>query len=161
MHDVIQWMISSSLNHFINSYSWIWPALESLHFIGLCMLVGSLLVVDLKIIGFNKGTFFGSIKNFIFVTLIGFTINLITGIAFLFGDPNRYFFNPSFQLKMLLIFLAIVNALYLSFRMHKIKLVGQMYQSTSTPIDIKIVAGFSLILWACVIVLGRFIPYVE
>ncbi|AMX01923.1 DUF6644 family protein [Microbulbifer thermotolerans] len=161
MQDVINWMISSSTYDYINAHSWVWPTLESLHFIGLCLLFGSLIVVDLKIIGFAQETPFKAVDNFIFVTLIGLTINIATGIFFLFGDPSRYFINPSFKIKISLIFFAIINALYLSLRLRSIKRGNNQSNVIYFPIDVKIVAGLSLLLWTGVMIFGRLIPYME
>ncbi|MBU2977769.1 DUF6644 family protein [Alteromonas sp. C1M14] len=157
------WMLASSLYQYIQNQMWVWPTLESLHFVGLCLLYGSLLIVDLRLAGLFRGISVANVSRFIPLTLIGFFINLTTGILFIFGDPQRYFINPSFQLKMLCVLLACINAGFLSV------LLGR-YQSRSNrdakdtthlPISIKLSAILSLGLWTAVIVLGRFIPYVE
>lgn len=171
LQTLANWMSDSTLNHYISVYSWIWPALESLHFIGLCLLFGSLLVIDLRIIGFASHASLKAIEKFIVITLVGFGINLVTGVLFLFGDPSRYFVNPAFQIKILLILLAIMNALYFPYRMrhHRTHIANirmkknhiEQSHNTPLPLDLKCVAGLSLLLWIGVIILGRLIPYVE
>lgn len=152
---IAEWMSDTSLNHYIVNHSYVWPTLECLHFIGLCLLFGSLLLIDLRALGVASTLPFSAVEKFILVSISGFGINLITGIAFLFGDPGRYFENPSFQLKMLCILLALLNALYFSWRMKKRSDIEKF------SVDMKFAAGFSLVLWIAVIVFGRLIPYVE
>jgi hypothetical protein len=125
------------------------------------MLFGSLLIVDLRLIGFAGNLSFQSFAKLIRLTVIGFGINLTTGVIFLFGDPERYFINIAFKIKMLLILVALVNALYVPFRLKKIPNNPFQTGNSSIPIDIKLVACMSLLLWTSVIILGRFIPYVE
>lgn len=164
VHSIVQWMSESEFNHYIVTHSYVWPTLESLHFIGLCLLFGSLLLIDLRALGVAQTVPFSAFEKFIIVSITGFLINLTTGIAFLFGDPDRYFVNPSFQLKMLCILLALLNALYFSLRMKKHSESFSPEQGESDmalPVDMKIAAGLSLVLWVAVIVFGRFIPYVE
>ncbi|MGJ8647025.1 MAG: hypothetical protein ACSHXJ_09020 [Marinomonas colpomeniae] len=167
---IVQWMSESALNHYIVTHSYVWPTLESLHFIGLCLLFGSLLLIDLRALGVAKTVPFEAVEKFLLVSITGFMINLTTGIAFLFGDPSRYFVNPSFQLKMLCIILALLNALYFSLQMKKHNESFSIEQEESEtelpvgiilPINMKWAAGLSLALWVAVIVFGRLIPYVE
>lgn len=148
-----QWMSESALHHYIVAHSYVWPTLESLHFIGLCLLFGSLLLIDLRALGVSAATPFEVVEKFLFVAITGFVINLSTGIAFLFGDPERYFDNPSFQLKMVCIVLALLNAVYFSLSMKK--------RHKRITVDMKWAAALSLVLWVAVIVFGRLIPYVE
>ena len=93
------------------------------------------------------------------LVLIAFSINLLTGLAFILADPYRYFYNLAFQWKIGLIFLAGVNALWFWFGEHrKLVLLGPGEQA---DFPAKVIAGLSLVIWVAVIVLGRLIPYLE
>lgn len=151
---LIAWLGSSALNQYIVSHSYVWPTLESLHFIGLSLLFGAMLVIDLSVLGLAGKVSFTSLKKFVLVSVVGFMINLITGIGFIFGDPSRYFSNPSFVLKMLCVWLALLNAWYFSAKVRSLS-------SQGFPLSLKMSAGASLALWCLVLILGRFIPYVE
>ena len=50
MNEIIDWLTATPLNSFITNNSWVWPTLESIHFLGLCLLFGSLLIIDLSLI---------------------------------------------------------------------------------------------------------------
>ncbi len=160
MQSVIQMLESTALHQYIQSQAWLWPTLEMFHFLGLCLLLGSLLIIDLSVIGFARDISLRLVDKFIIATLIGFAINAITGTLFVVGDPARYFVNIAFRIKMLLIVIAGLNALYFTFRVRpKIKAGANNFHDLS--IDARLSTALSLTLWTSVIVLGRFIPYVE
>lgn len=160
METMIDVLSNSALNHFITSHSWVWPTLEMFHFLGLCLLLGSLLIVDLSVIGFAPNISLRLVDKFIIATLIGFAINAATGLLFVVGDPGRYFVNIAFRLKMPLIVIAGLNALYFTFRVRpKIQAGANNFNELS--IDARLSTALSLCLWTSIIVLGRFIPYVE
>ena len=99
------------------------------------------------------------IETFMVLAVIGFAINLITGIFFLIGDPDRYLPNIAFRIKMVLIVIAGLNVAYYAWRLRSQILSGlEVAEQTGGT---RLVASLSLILWTCIIVLGRIIPYVE
>jgi len=155
-------MLSTPIYNYIQSHGWVWPTLESAHFIGLCLLFGSLLIVDLRLIGAFKSIPINAITKYTGFAVLGFLINVITGVLFVFGDPQRYFINVAFQLKMLCIVLAIMNVAYLFLQL---KFNEGKSAPSSVPfnsrISVKFTAAMSLVFWTSVIVLGRLIPYVE
>src|SRR5688572_33077422 len=73
--------------------------------------MGSLLIMDLRLIGFNKIIPLQAVHSLMPVAIVSFAINTITGFGFLFGDPYTYFANWAFWAKMLLIVLAGLNFL--------------------------------------------------
>ena len=159
MNDVIEWLTATPLNTFITSNSWVWPTMEMIHFFGLCLLFGSLLIIDLRTLGFARKLPILSIDVFITLTLIGFILNLVTGALFVVGDPGRYFVNIAFKIKMGIIVVAGINALIYMLSIQPKIHAGA--DSKDLPAYAKIVALTSLVIWTSVIVLGRMIAYVE
>ncbi len=159
MESLINWLNSTALNKFIMSEAWLWPSLEIAHFFGLCLLLGSLIIFDLRMIGIAKAVPLKSIETFMTVALIGFLINLFTGIIFIVGDPDRYIPNIAFRLKMLLMVVAGLNVAYYMRRLRPQVLDG--IEGDEISGGARYVAALSLFLWTSIIVLGRIIPYVE
>ena len=159
MDRVLTWMESSAPAHFVVDNSWVFPTLETLHFIGLILLFGSMCMIDLRFMGFARHIPREAVLRFIPVALLGFLINLTTGILFLFSDPFRYYPNLSFRLKMLAVLLAGLNAIWFKF------VLGPGTPSLGNSDNpgplLKAIAALSLLLWTSVIVLGRMIPYLE
>jgi len=154
---IIAWLDASAINGWVTGYVWVWPAMEVLHFVGLCLLMGALLVIDLGLIGVIKNFAPKATHALLKIVFIGFALNLITGLLFIFGDPGRYFINIGFQIKIALIVLAGVNALwYLRRIAPKVDRLDTFQANTET----KVVGALSLLLWFGVLMMGRLIPYV-
>ena len=158
MNDLLFRIETSALGQLMRDSIWLFPMAEILHFMGLSLLIGSLLVVDCRLLGFARGFPVESVYKFLPLALAGFSINLVTGIMFFFSDPFRYYPNIAFRIKMLFIILAGLNALYFAMTVHG-KSAGAGGGEAGT--DIKTVSTLSLLFWIGVIILGRFIPYVE
>ena len=158
MHDLLLGIETSVLGQVMRDSVWLFPMAEILHFMGLSLLIGSLLVVDCRLLGYVRGFSVEAVYKFLPLALAGFTINLITGTMFFFSDPFRYYPNIAFRIKMLLIILAGLNALYFAMTARG-KSAGAGGGEAGT--DIKTVSTLSLLFWIGVIILGRFIPYVE
>jgi len=157
--EILSWIESTLLGEMGRNSIWLFPALETLHFLGLCILFGSILIVDLRMLGFLRGMAVAATFPFIPVAISGFTINLATGIWFFCVDPFRYYVNIAFRIKMILIVLAGINALLFWFLEHK-KLQDLPVGSHTDGIT-KSIAVLSLLFWILIIVCGRMMPYVE
>ncbi len=158
MDDLLLSIETSALGQVMRSSVWLFPMAEILHFIGLSLLIGSLLVVDCRLLGFARNFPVAAVYRFLPLALAGFGINLVTGAMFFFSDPFRYYSNIAFRLKMLCILLAGLNALYFALNVHgNSGLAGGDEPRTA----IRTVSALSLLFWIGVIILGRFIPYVE
>jgi hypothetical protein len=104
----------------------------------------------------------GSLSKFVPLGLIGFAINIITGLMFVTGNPLGkpldYLTNLAFQLKMLLIVLAGLNLL-LFYVTGVARNVEGMPADADAPAVAKVMAGLSLVFWVGVIYFGRMIMY--
>ena len=152
-------IMASQLSQWIQATYWLWPVLEIIHFFGLTLLMGGLIIVDLRMIGFFPTINLQGVKKLLPFVIFGFLLNLITGILFVYGDPSRYAINIGFQIKLILILLAGCNAAIYHFKVegYALELVSS---SIRPPLTIKLVGLTSLSLWTGVLLLGRLIPYV-
>lgn len=151
-------IIGSPLNLWIQSIYWLWPILEIIHFIGLSLLLGGLLVIDLRMAGHFRSLNPAATHKLLPVVFIGFGLNLTTGLLFFYGDPLRYAVNIGFQIKLVLITLAGLNAL-----LYYLKISPVMHTwdaAAPSPTSAKFIAYGSLALWTGVLLCGRLIPYV-
>lgn len=152
---------SLNLGDVVNAYDWLWPVGEILHFIGMALLIGTVGLVDLRILGFAKGIPIGQLERLVPIGVAGFVVNLITGFIFVAGNPGGpmvYLSNLALQLKMLLVLIAGINLLVFYF--------GGIARRTDAvppggdaPAAAKVVAGTSLVVWFGVIFFGRLIMY--
>lgn len=158
MQSILLWLEASWLSQLVNDSTWMFPALETLHFIGLILLIGSLLVVDVRLLGFARAIPVNSVMIFLPWSLVGFAINLVTGTMFFVSDPTTYYPNTAFRLKMLAVLLAGLNAIWFKRTIHP-QLVASDCDPRVLPANTQLIAGLSLALWFSVIVFGRLIPY--
>ncbi len=154
-----QEIMSSQLSQWIQAAYWLWPVLEIIHFFGLTLLMGGLIIVDLRMIGFFPKISLQGVKKLLPLVVFGFLLNLITGVFFIYGDPSRYAINIGFQIKLILILLAGCNAAIYHFKIESYVLkLGSSFKRP--PLAVKLVGFTSLSLWTGVLLLGRLIPYV-
>lgn len=155
---VADWMKSTWVNDLLVYFgAWSWPFLETLHFFGMCLLFGALLIMDLRLLGWEKAAAVAETSKLSKVAMIGFGINLVTGVLFCFGDPHRYFINIAFQMKLVLLLLAGLNFLYFKYKVQP--LVDNIGSGGDTMSLAKFSGAASLILWLGVLSMGRLIPY--
>jgi hypothetical protein len=157
--DVLQWIKDLPVGVAVRQSRWMFAAGETLHFFGLCLLVGAMLIVDLRLLGYIRMIPMRAALAFLPFAIVGFLINLVTGVEFFMADPFMYWPNPAFKLKMFLILVAGFNALVFTVMEHRHVLV--MGDDEKTSSFTKVTAVLSLSLWFCVILLGRLLPTFE
>ncbi|MDT8397373.1 MAG: hypothetical protein RQ899_02020 [Pseudomonadales bacterium] len=157
--EILSWFEATWVGVQMRGIYWLWPMMETLHFIGLIIMFGVLMVIDLRVVGVAKFIPMKEAMKFIPVALAAFSINLLSGIAFFCGDPFRYAPNISFQWKMGLIILAGINALWFWFGEHA--KLSRLADGEDAEFQAKVIAGLSLLIWIGVIIGGRMIPYLE
>ena len=153
------WILSTPLSQYMQQSAYAFSNSETIHFFGLCLLLGSMLVIDLRLLGVLKRTHVSAVLKLVPVAIVGFALNLITGVLFLFYNPEGYVTNWMFQLKMALIVLAGVNMLYFTFVEQP--RVLRMPAGESFDWKTKISAASSLTLWTLIIVAGRLLPVTQ
>ena len=155
------WLVKTLLSvklvsDFMHS-AWGWPICESIHFIGLSMLVGVIGAFDMRLLGLAKGISIGALHRLVPWGVLGFLINVTTGSMFLITEPDQYIYNPAFQFKLLFLAIAGLNILVfyaLVFRGWK-----RTGPGADAPKGAKVVAAVSLSVWIGVIFCGRLLTF--
>jgi hypothetical protein len=131
-----------------------WPIAESLHFMGLSLLLGTIGIVDLRLLGYARAVPLLALHKLTRVGVGGFAINVVTGFAFFVSAPDQYLYNPAVQLKMLCILIAGANlVLFYSVVWPGVRASGAVSGLA------RVCAGVSLSAWLAVIVFGRLITF--
>ena len=153
------WLTATQLSAFVNNHAWVWPACETLHFIGLALLIGSVGMLDFRLLGVEKRLPFAPLNRFVQWAVIGFAINLATGVMFFVGNPQQYVHNVAFGWKLAFMVLAGVNVLVF-YATGLFRTVSTLGPGDDAPFGAKVIAATSLILWICVMYMGRMLPYI-
>ena len=137
---------------------WGWPIVESIHFIGLTLLFGSIAAWDLRLLGMCKHVPLRAFHRLVPAAVLGFAINVSSGSMFLMTDANQYIYNPAFHFKLLFLSLAGLNVLvfYLT-TFRRVDALGPA--GADPPYSAKVAGAVSLICWMSIIVCGRLITF--
>ena len=136
-------------------HPWAWPMLETLHFIGLSLLFGIVILGNLRILGMMRSAPLIDIHRLLPWGLWGFVINAVTGMMFFVGAAGQYFDNPAFHLKLVCMLLAGANVLYLTL----FDDIWTLKAGEHAPLSVRLVAVSQVFLWIGVIYFGRMLPY--
>jgi hypothetical protein len=137
----------------MNGPEWAFPVVQSLHFMGFALSIGTVAIVDLRLLGLGMRHQTASqlSRGLARWTGWGFAVMLITGALMFSADAVRYHENPSFQFKMACLTLALL----FHFTIHR-KATGPGV----SPLAAKLAGGLSLALWTAVVAGGRMIAFV-
>jgi uncharacterized membrane protein len=135
---------------------WGWPASETVHFIGLSLLFGVVLFVDLRMLGFMKSIPYSVLHRLLPWGVLGFGVNVVTGMLFFIGAPlDFYVTNPTFFWKLALILVAGANAIYFTV----FEQPWTLGAGDTPPVTAKIAAASGILLWTGVIFCGQMLPF--
>jgi hypothetical protein len=153
--DVLDWIQSARLSHWISKSNHLLIAgFQVIHVMGFILLLASLVLISLRLLGlsFKQQTVPQVAKEATRLIWVGLAMAVATGVLMFIGSPRHYFYNPAFDVKMLLLLLAvIVQAL----------LFGQVAASeTQKPWLARTAVALSLVFWFAVSMAGRAIGFV-
>jgi hypothetical protein len=155
----IDWIENSALGIWMIDSLWAYPIILSTHAVGMSIVVGTIVMLDLRLLGYAKTAPISSFKSMFVVTWLGVTLNLLSGIALFCSDPAQFLFHPVFLTKIALMISGVVSFYFLW------RELGKYYVAAGVEIEssgkIKLLAHLTLIIWFTVIVSGRLIAYVE
>jgi hypothetical protein len=155
---LVTWLQATRLSQAIVFNTWVWPACESLHFIGLALVIGIVGTFDLRLMGFIRRVPLGALRDLMPFALAGFLVNLLTGLVFLIGHPEQYAHNLAWWLKVGSLAIAGLNAVgFESWVGARTLTLGA---GDDTPASAKVVGAVSLLAWFSVLLWGRMLPFV-
>lgn len=151
-----RWGIATGIFGFMNS-KWGWPFCEIVHFWGLCLLMGTVGMFDLRMMGLVRGLSMSALHRMAPYGVLGFAMCVVTGFLFIVTAPSQYLYNPAWQTKMALMGIAGVNMVV--FYLTTAKAVHALGPDDQAPAVARAVAVISLACWLGVITCGRVITF--
>jgi len=151
-----EWLSTTFLSVFIQNHnSWAIPTIQSIHIVGIAIVLGSVFMIDLRLLGWaGMDQTLRQTTNRFGPWLMGaLWLMLATGILMVIGEPVRELMTFSFWLKMFLVAVGTVIAAVFQKRVRKHE--GDPVTSGA----LKSLAVLTFLIWACIIVLGRLIAY--
>jgi hypothetical protein len=141
---------------FVLDHPWVWPICEVFHFVGLCLLFGITLLVNLRLAGFITGVPVAEMNRLLPWAVAGLGINIITGMLFFLAAPEQYIQNSAFTWKMGLVLLGGLTLLYPTIFDEEPDATFDILHASTTR---KLMAACSVLIWIGVIFFGRYLPY--
>ena len=150
---------NTSLGVALRESVWVYPLVETIHIVGFALLVGSIFVVDLRLLGVRRDVALAPLLRFVLpVTLTCLLLVVPSGLLLFAAHANDLVGNRAFIVKIMLLFAAATNALMFHVGPYRAEVDADpgMPPRGST----RVFATVSIVLWIAVLVAGRLIAYV-
>lgn len=147
---------AAGIKDYVLQHPYVWPTCETLHFLGMSLMFGVLMIVNLRLVGWLRGMSFASVHRLLPFGLMGFGINFITGMFFFIAASEQYTQNVAFHWKVVLLMLAGVNYLVLTVYDEAWALPA----SAEAPMSGKLLGASALVLSIGVMYFGRMLPFI-
>jgi hypothetical protein len=154
-----RWLQDTALAQTISQSTWAFPTIESIHVIAIALVVGSIAVLDLRILGLSwkERSVTAIAKDVLPWTWGCFVVAVVAGSLMFISAAAKYVVDLPFQLKMFLILMAGVNMIV--FHRYTYPDVAFWDKENPPPFRAKLAAGLSLALWIGVVTCGRLVSF--
>jgi len=154
-----QWLEKTSWSIALHESLWVYPIVESVHVLTLCLFVGVAVMLDLRLLGVTlrrvpMSQLFPQLQPWL---VAGFALMVVSGGLLFYAIPVRTYLNIFFRIKVVLLLLAGLNAWIFHRRVYR--RVAEWDLDERPPKGARRAAWVSLALWACIITAGRMIAY--
>lgn len=155
----LTWLESTPLSHVIRESGWAFPNVEAVHVIAIALVVGSIAVVDLRLLGLaSVGRSVSELcRDVLPCTWIAFVLAVVTGVLMFMSRGNDYIDNVPFLIKLLLIAAAGVNMLV--FQLVTYRGISAWDRDVILPLPARLAGAISLTCWVAVVFFGRWIGF--
>jgi len=148
---------SAGVAFFVNGpgHQWVWPALESAHFVGMTLWFGVLLLANLRLMGWFTAIPYPALHRLLPWALLGFGVNEVSGMMFYLATPKGYTTNVVFYWKLLFLLLAAADLLYLTVW----PAAWKTDSGTVTHVRERAIGAAALVSFVAVMYCGRMLPF--
>jgi hypothetical protein len=148
---------TTPVGRFVRTSQFAWPILESLHFLGMSVLIGTIGVFDLRLLGFARGIPYAAMHRLIPLGITAYTLNILTGFCFLSGTPDQYLWNPAFRFKVAFMAVAGLNVVFFYTRVFR--RLQELPPDSPPPFGARVAGALSLTMWIGVMSAGRLLTF--
>ena len=150
--------LSAAIMDWVVNRTWVWPAMEAVHFLGMALLFGAVLLAAVRVLGFARRVPYAALHRLLPLGVFGFVLNVITGIVFFVVFSDRYSaITYGFYPKMALIVVGGVATVYFTI----FDRPWELGAGDDAPATAKAVAVATVLIWTAVIAYGRLLPFLE
>lgn len=159
LYDFVQWLNDTRFSMALREGDWSFAVIETFHILGLGFSVGTILWVDLRLIGLamRRERVADVIDGLEPWAIGGFIVMFLSGILLLLAEPLKAYSRLAFRLKLVMLVLAAMNVLV--FHRGVYRTIDQWDEAEALPWQARISGYLSLILWLGIIIAGRWTAY--
>lgn len=149
LESFVHWSAATSIGTYVREAAWAFKFIETVHIIAWVVLLGTTLIVNLRLLGILRGWSVEQIaRNVAMFIHISLSLVAVTGILMFLSNPERYSSNIAFGPKILYFLIAVL---------YQLTLYRHVVRSTKRKIPVwaRLAGGFSLVLWFAIGAAGR------
>jgi len=156
--NVLNWLQHTWWAVGIKQSDFVFPLIEGSHILSLSFSVGMVMILDMRLLrlSFRSQTVSSMMEQLMPWTVTGFGVMFLTGMLLFAAQAVKVYGNTFFRIKMILMVLAGLNALYYQLRYYP-KMAE--WEQARTPAGVRAIAVLSLVFWIGVIACGRTMAY--
>jgi len=154
-----RWLESTPGSVALHESIWVYPIVESVHVLTLCIFLGLTVILDLRLLGATLPATPVSqiVRRFLPWTVAGFAIMVVTGALLFYAIPVKTYLNIFFRLKVVFLLMAGLNVAI--FQRTASPTISRWDLDPRPPFRARLAGAVSLALWAAIVVCGRMIAY--
>jgi hypothetical protein len=153
----LEWLQGTWVGVLVAESLWGYPLFETIHSIGMAMLIGSLGLINLRVLGYKSELPLLGMRQLLPLAWLGFTLNAVSGSLLFTSDAVYFFSSYTFRIKMVLIALGGINAALLGQRVFRDAAAAS--PAAAPTAGTKWIAVTSLVFWIGAVCAGRLIAY--
>jgi hypothetical protein len=155
----MQWIDAQAWSTALHESMYMYPWIESTHVLTLMLFAGSTAMLDLRLLGviLRQVPVSEFVERLLPWTRLGFGVMVVTGVLLTYAIPVRTYQSIWFRGKLIMLVLAAINIWFFHYRVYP--KVEDWDVNVRPPWPARRAAIASLVLWAGIIVFGRFIAY--
>lgn len=161
IQETLEWLQRLPLALSISESDWLFPSIESVHVVAIALVVGSISIVDLRLLGIpsDREPVAELSREILPWTWGLFVIAVLSGFGLFISNATGYFANPAFRWKIVLLALAGLNMGW--FHLTAYRSVHHWNAGRPTPSSARLAGALSLSFWIGVVAFGRWIGFVK
>jgi hypothetical protein len=158
--EIFKWLEQTPVGASVRESIWLFPAIETLHLLGMAVLVATIGAFDLRLMGLAmRGVRVSELARRLFPwAWTAFAVQAVSGVLLFSSEATRMVVNPAFRIKLILIGLGGIHAFV--FRWIACHDMPDWDSDPSTPLRGKIAGLVSILIWVGVVAAGRWIGFI-
>jgi len=159
LFQLCQWLNDSGIGTSIRESDYLFPVIETVHVLAITLLVGTVAVLDLRLLGvvMKKEPVRDVARQILPLTWVGFAVMFVSGFLLFWAEAAKSYNNPAFRMKLVLLLAVGLNPLIFHTTIYR--KVDAWGGASVTPARAQLAAVLSLTLWTGIIVAGRAMAY--